>query len=648
MPQSLGLRLAQTGPLTLLEVRSFSTWFFTVHPLGQYRREMGVDGFLEQTEVVSDIRSNPLLLGVLCGLFASGRSVPANRTELYRDCARMLFEQWDQLKGTYITLIDHDVAEAAIRELSHDLLSSGRESMAIEELEEFLVSIYQRELICTRLEARERAVRTIDSWRGRRWILVFDGRRDQTDWYRFAHRTFLEFFAAEHLAFVVDDGDELFRRLRPFIRARSPLPFVHLSLQLTSRRRARDGDDLVSSLLDAIQSDSETLSSPIACATTLFEVLPHMRTSDTSVKTEAIVLVLRWMAALLPRTLDVRRFFAIPYAYCDFRAMSAAESKVADSRFQEELAADEWELNELEVDYLALSRVVLGLDHGSVEAHPIVDCISVALQQVEAGMERQTWFRLALFLEKVPHVESAAGFSAKWRSEVASVAEQCMMDIEEVNGRDPAKFVATLDIEDRWVLIQFLQRPGMHNAQLLSLLRAEEFLVGGTPYPISVGAINYPTVAHVVIAQMSVEQTVDAASALMMLPLSDDWAELSDLFTPWRGAAPGRISGLSVPEVFKCAALLWRLASLGDQAFVDAVMHSLNETVRGHSLLLEVMRVVGSDYEEQWSAVLEHKDLAALPRNELLSVLRLVTSNPGLALASAGAAEGDWAEVDGD
>lgn len=633
VPLSVGLRAVRTDALTTAEVENFATWFFNKHELGQYRREQGVLGFMEQTEVVADIRSNPLMLGVLCGLFAAGRSVPSNRTELYRDCSRMLFEQWDQLKGTYVTLLDHDVAERAIRELSNDLLVNGREALTIDELEEFLSTVYERESF-TAHEANRRALATIESWRGRRWILVFDGTREGCDWYRFAHRTFLEFFAAEHLAFDATDGAEVFARLEPFIVARSPLPYIHLSVELASRRRAREGDSIVEAFMAAINQPGRNVVEVLACCITLAEVLPGLRLSNNGIRVGSLIGLFSWLSAVLPKTTSIERFYSNPYAYADFRALDSSESSLADGLFRgEELDSGSTMFEDSGIDYLSASRIVLGLDHGTVDAPPITAAARLALDEVRKRVDSAVWHRLILFLSACPAMESAETYSRTWRGQLATLADEFLTELAIAFGEDVLALLSDLDESDRWTLILLAQRPEFVVPSLLGKLASDEMFIGGTPFPVVMGSRNYPTCAHAAIYALASSPTMEYSRSLLnAVKLDNDWAGRSQLFASWRGDVDWVLAPLDVRTAFKCAALLLRIASLGDESFVTMVRNNLDHSRKGHHLLHNLLLAMDYDESPLWPSIIASEELIPVPEDELRELLQWVTSDPGLVL----------------
>jgi predicted NACHT family NTPase len=55
--------------------------------------------FMRESSSVRDLRSNPLLLSLMCNIFRGGGYIPQNRSDLYERCATMLFDEWDQSRG---------------------------------------------------------------------------------------------------------------------------------------------------------------------------------------------------------------------------------------------------------------------------------------------------------------------------------------------------------------------------------------------------------------------------------------------------------------------------------------------------------------------------------------------------------------------
>jgi predicted NACHT family NTPase len=79
------------------EILSYLSKFFKVVG-GRTEAEAGqfAQDFLRQTAAnASDLRTNPLMLGLMAWLFNARGDVPSNRPEIYRECAILMFERWD-------------------------------------------------------------------------------------------------------------------------------------------------------------------------------------------------------------------------------------------------------------------------------------------------------------------------------------------------------------------------------------------------------------------------------------------------------------------------------------------------------------------------------------------------------------------------
>src|SRR5207247_8420673 len=80
-----------------------SRWFKLDAALDTEQRKWMTDGFMRESEIARDLRVNPLVLSLLCGLYSSVHYIPRNRPEIYEKCAELLFETWDRSRGIEIT-----------------------------------------------------------------------------------------------------------------------------------------------------------------------------------------------------------------------------------------------------------------------------------------------------------------------------------------------------------------------------------------------------------------------------------------------------------------------------------------------------------------------------------------------------------------
>jgi len=230
---------------------------FTDELVGDYvgkwfAQEEGIDdpgswaaAFLDESATISDLRANPLMLALMCILYRGEGSLPRNRAEVYEQCAILLFRKWDARRRIHADLRAGHHLEAALRHLAWWLFSRDQPEPAVTERElvaeaaSFLLGVgFEAEA-----EAREAAAEFVTFCRGRMWVFSDTGTtRDGHELYSFTHRTFLEFFAAAHLAYNCDTPEQLARALIPRIARQEWEVVGELAVQIknnTSNRGAR-------------------------------------------------------------------------------------------------------------------------------------------------------------------------------------------------------------------------------------------------------------------------------------------------------------------------------------------------------------------------------------------------------------------------
>jgi NACHT domain len=201
------------------------------------------DAFLAESESVSDLRSNPLLLSLMCILYRGEGSLPRNRAEIYEQCANLLFRRWDARRHIHQDLRAGHLLEPALRHLAWWLFTRDNAQSAVTERE--LVTATTEFLHGRGFEsedaARDAAREFVTFCAGRMWVFSDAGTTPTGEClYSFTHRTFLEFFAAAQLAFDSDTPEKLARTLAPHV-ARGEWEIVaELAVQIKDST-SRDG-----------------------------------------------------------------------------------------------------------------------------------------------------------------------------------------------------------------------------------------------------------------------------------------------------------------------------------------------------------------------------------------------------------------------
>ena len=98
-------------------------------------RAAEADAFLTESESIRDLRSNPLLLSLMCILYRGEGSLPRDRADVYGQCANLLFRQWDARRRIHRELRAGHLLEPALRHLAWWLFCRNEARTAVTERE---------------------------------------------------------------------------------------------------------------------------------------------------------------------------------------------------------------------------------------------------------------------------------------------------------------------------------------------------------------------------------------------------------------------------------------------------------------------------------------------------------------------------------
>ena len=229
-------------------------WFCLDDELSPQEQEEKAAAFVAESSVVPDLRSNALLLALMCNLFRGQSYIPRNRPDVYEKCAQMLFEVWDKSRGIEAVLPIAEHLRPAMQDLarwiySNDSLRSGvTRDQLIERSTEFL----QRWRFDDIHTARHAAGEFVDFCRGRAWVFSDLGSTATgEDLFQFTHQTFLEYFAAADLVSTCETTNELASILVPRVALAEWDVVAQLAVQLKSRSHLGAADELLETFLKA-------------------------------------------------------------------------------------------------------------------------------------------------------------------------------------------------------------------------------------------------------------------------------------------------------------------------------------------------------------------------------------------------------------
>jgi len=194
--------------------------------------------FLTESRGIPDIRSNPLILALLCILYRGAGSLPRNRTEVYEQCTNLLFRRWDARRKIYQELRAGHLLEAMLRHFADWLFLHDNAQSAVTERE--LIRVASEFLHGRGFEsidaAQEAAREFVEFCRGRIWVFSDAGTTVSGEkLYAFTHRTFLEYFAAAHLAYGSDAPEQLADAIADHVARSEWLLVAELAVQIKDR-----------------------------------------------------------------------------------------------------------------------------------------------------------------------------------------------------------------------------------------------------------------------------------------------------------------------------------------------------------------------------------------------------------------------------
>jgi NACHT domain len=236
-------------------------WFAAASNVSRSELDETVASFMADTEDIQDLRSNALLLALLCNLYLGSHYIPRYRPEVYESCANMLFERWDNSRGIRVPRLFESNRSGLLTFLAHWIYSTEGLPEGVPESD--LVRATADYLYGRRYRLREdaeTAARSLVSYcSGRAWVFTDTGTTGSGErLYQFTHRTFMEYFAASYVVRVNMTPDRVWDTLRAQVAGGSYDAVSLLTVQIL-QRTAEDGAERLLRLLlaQAEVSDSQ-------------------------------------------------------------------------------------------------------------------------------------------------------------------------------------------------------------------------------------------------------------------------------------------------------------------------------------------------------------------------------------------------------
>ncbi|MDX3662358.1 NACHT domain-containing protein [Streptomyces sp. ID05-26A] len=222
------------------------TWFGLVHAPAR------VEAFLRDSEHLADLRSNPLMLSLLCMLYQSEGYIPENTADVYRECSELMLVRWDAVSQVPSVIRSVKLAKFLVQELAQHFFFAlnGQGDEDEKTLERLVVAhLREREEECAQ-SYHQQAREFLDYCAERAWVLTqVDTSLDGERRFGFTHRTFMEYYTACYVLRANETAEKVVDRLLPMITSGKSMVVPQISLQLYDSYRADGGDVCVGLLL---------------------------------------------------------------------------------------------------------------------------------------------------------------------------------------------------------------------------------------------------------------------------------------------------------------------------------------------------------------------------------------------------------------
>ena len=249
-------------PFAESQIGDFARKWFSLNPEhGQEDADLSAQSLARETKTAApDLRTNPLMLGLICNLYRSAGYIPEHRAEVYEKCAILLYEQWDRRRRiptlAFETRLRPVVAALAYWIYNEPPARGGvTEQELIKRVSTIIAPTKRNET-----QTREAAQEFVAFCKGRAWVFTDIGADTETPLYQFTHRTFLEYFTAVHLVGTTQTVSELLDLILPRIERGEWELVARMAFQIKARQTFTATEELLTKTISRASALNPTLS----------------------------------------------------------------------------------------------------------------------------------------------------------------------------------------------------------------------------------------------------------------------------------------------------------------------------------------------------------------------------------------------------
>ncbi|MFD4674993.1 NACHT domain-containing protein [Lentzea sp. NPDC058450] len=232
------------------------TWFTLVHAGSR------IEGFLRDSEHLTDLRSNPLMLSLLCMLYQSEGYIPENTADVYRECSELMLVRWDAISQVPSVIRSVKLAKFLVQELAQHFFFQldGQGDEGERTLERLVVAHLSEREEEGAQSYHQQAREFLDYCAERAWVLTqvdmsLEGERR----FGFTHRTFMEYYTACYVLRTCSTAGKIVDRLLPMIGYGKSQVVPQIALQLYDMYQADGADTCIRLLLERARGSRQVM-----------------------------------------------------------------------------------------------------------------------------------------------------------------------------------------------------------------------------------------------------------------------------------------------------------------------------------------------------------------------------------------------------
>lgn len=258
----------ELGSHTAADVENYTTKWFNLNA-SELQMDEGVtvedvvSAFLRESASIADLRSNPLLLALLCIIYRGQNYLPRNRIGIYEKCTELLFTTWDRSRGLKYDFTFDSYLDDALKHLALWMFVNSDQDAGVTETELVaeIAAFFAEEAYETTEKSTAAAKSFIGFCRGRAWVLAEAGLTpDGVPLFTFAHRTFMEYYAAAQLNRKYPEPEKLAMQLVTRVSRNEWDTVGQLAIQIMNRSVIKGAERAIAKMISFSHANGRTFS----------------------------------------------------------------------------------------------------------------------------------------------------------------------------------------------------------------------------------------------------------------------------------------------------------------------------------------------------------------------------------------------------